>query len=66
MPWPQIVKTGTVTINPSGKVYVKGFEFEHAGCREGCQLGMAWAIEKLGAALVEDMSADYPKLSAID
>lgn len=55
-----------VTVTPEGKIYVEGFEFENATCREGCQLGMAWAIEKIGAALVEDMTADAPNLSAID
>lgn len=66
MPWPQMRRAGTVTIRPDGKVYVEGFDFEHASCREACQLGMAWAVEKLGAALVEDMTADSPNLSAID
>lgn len=66
MPWPKIVKTGTVTINAEGKVYVEGFEYEHADCRDACQLSMAWGIQRLGDALYEDMSADSPKLSAID
>lgn len=66
MPWPKIKKTGTVTINVDGRVYVEGFEFEHADCREACQLSMAWAVEKLGTALVEDMTADKPRLSAIE
>lgn len=67
MSWPQIIKPGKVTIYDDGVVHVEGFEIENPeSCRIACQLGMAWAMEKLGAALVEDMTADAPKLSAID
>ena len=63
--WPRITKVGTVEIEPSGRVIIRGdFEFEQASCREACQLAIAWAVEKLGAALVEDMTADSPNLSA--
>ncbi|MGH9640921.1 MAG: hypothetical protein ACRD3Q_00705 [Terriglobales bacterium] len=65
MAWPRIVKAGTVTVEPNGVVIIHDdFKFKDAGCREATQLGMAWAVKKLGAALVEDMSADSPRLSA--
>ena len=61
---PKMTKTPTVTISPDGKVVISEGAFAHASCREAAQLGIAWAIEKLGAALVEDMTADEPNLSA--
>lgn len=65
MSWPKIVKPGTVTIHPDGMVVIHhDFEVENCSCREAAQLGMSWAIEKLGAAMVEDMTADAPVLSA--
>jgi len=66
MSWPKMLKVGTVTVHDDGVVHVEGFEFENATCRQACQLGMAWAVEKLGAALVEDMTADEPNLSGIN
>ena len=64
--WPKIIKIGTVTIEPDGMVIVgNDFKFDNCSCREAAQLGMAWAVEKLGAALVEDMTADSPNLSAL-
>lgn len=65
MSWPKIVTPGTVTIFPDGMVVVnEDFEVENCSCREAVQLGIAWAMERLGAALVENMTADEPKLSA--
>lgn len=66
MSWPQMIEKPTVTIYPDGQVVISEGEFKHATCRQAAQLGMAWAIEKLGAALVEDMSADEPQLCARD
>lgn len=63
--WPKMLAAGTVTIGPDGTVDITGFDFVNCGCREAAQLGMAWAVEKLGVALVEDMTADYPKLSGL-
>lgn len=62
---PRIVNPGVVTIYPDGMVVVESsFEVENCSCREAAQLGMAWAMEKLGAAMLEDFTADEPKLSA--
>jgi hypothetical protein len=60
-----MISEGSVTIRSDGHVHVDGFEFEGASCREACQLAMTWAIQKLSAAVIEDMTADTPKLSAI-
>lgn len=66
MPLPKIISTGTVIIDADGQVRIEGFEYEDAGRRDEAQLSMAWAVEKLGAALLEDMTADEPILSSID
>jgi hypothetical protein len=64
--WPKLNRPGKVTIEPSGKVYVENFDVTNASCRQACMLAMAWAQQQLAAAIVEDMTADYPNLSAID
>lgn len=61
-----MLKAPTVHIEPGGMVIIEGGKFKNCTCREAAQLGMAWAVKKLGAALVEDMTADAPKLSALD
>lgn len=67
MAWPKIITPGTVTVHEDGIVHVEGFHFKDAGsCRIACQLALAWAAEKIATALVEDMTADAPKLSALD
>lgn len=66
MAWQKIVKEGTVIVEPSGRVIISGFDFEGSDCREAVRLGIAWAIQKLAAAQIEGMTADRPKLSAID
>lgn len=66
MSWPKITKVGTVTIDEHGFVAMCGFEFENCStCRQAGQLGMAWAMEKLGVALVEAITADAPNLSGL-
>ena len=64
--WPKLNRPGRVTIEANGQVRVEGFDVENCSCRQACMLGMAWAQQQLAAALVEDMTADYPKLSSVD
>lgn len=64
--WPKIETVGTVTIDSNGRVTVSNFSFKNCSCREAAQLGIAWAMEKLSAALIEDMTEDAPHLSALD
>ena len=54
MSWPEMIAAPTVTIEPNGRVIVFRGAFKNADCRDAVQLGIAWAIEKLGAALAED------------
>jgi hypothetical protein len=64
--WPKLIMTGTVTVTADGHVNVADFEFDHCTCRQAAQLGMAWAMQQISAALIEDMTADEPNLSSLD
>lgn len=64
--WPLLLKAGTVTVNKDGFVRIEGFEFERASCRQAAQIAMALAIENIGSALTESLSADQPERSSID
>lgn len=59
-----MVKAPTVTIHPDGQVVVEGDCFRNCSCGEAWQLGASWALKKLGAAMVEHMTVEAPKLSA--
>lgn len=63
---PKLITPGTVTIRPNGKVIVSDFEVANASCREAVQIAIVWAQEHLARSLHESLSADAPKLSAID
>jgi hypothetical protein len=61
-----IIKAGTVTISPDGRVSVDGFEIDHSletdgkesiglsGCQSAFNIGAAWAIQQLAFSLTEE------------
>lgn len=63
---PKLKKPGMVIIHPDGQVEIKDFEIENGqGCRSHAQVGMAWAAERLSAALLENLTSEEPNLSGI-
>jgi hypothetical protein len=63
--WPTLISPGTVTITPDGRVSSVGYEVEHCSCRDASVLNMTWAIGKLQAAIMEDLTQDMPVLSGV-